>query len=146
MPKTLSSILVALDGSELSKKALRFAEKIAATDETIELHLVTVKSTDINPFFPEAPIYYTDAQIKEIDEEIYKMLDEAEADLTVKNPVKKHIEVGRPGPTLVDFANKHHIDLIVMGSRGLSSLKALFLGSVSHYVVQLAECPVLIIK
>jgi nucleotide-binding universal stress UspA family protein len=45
--------------------------------------------------------------------------------------------------TIVDVADGD-VDLIVMGTRGLSGLKELLLGSVSHHVAQHAACPVLI--
>jgi nucleotide-binding universal stress UspA family protein len=53
---------------------------------------------------------------------------------------------GDPGPTLCRYAEAHHMDLIVIGSRGLSTVKELMLGSVSHKVAQMASLPVLIIK
>jgi nucleotide-binding universal stress UspA family protein len=47
--------------------------------------------------------------------------------------------------TIVDAANREHPDLIVMGTRGLSGVKSLVLGSVSHGVAQHASFPVLIV-
>ncbi len=55
-------------------------------------------------------------------------------------------EIGSPGPALLEFADDHHIDLIVMGSRGLGPIKGIFMGSVSSYLVSRAKCPVLVIK
>jgi len=53
---------------------------------------------------------------------------------------------GKPGSTIVEYANKHEFDLVVIGSRGLNSLQEFVLGSVSHKVAKRAECPVLIVK
>jgi hypothetical protein len=46
---------------------------------------------------------------------------------------------GRPATTILEVARDKNVDMIVLGSRGLSEPKALFLGSVSHKVVNLAE-------
>ncbi|WIM41084.1 universal stress protein [Paenibacillus sp. PK4536] len=53
---------------------------------------------------------------------------------------------GDPGSTIVEYAEQHQIELIVIGSRGLNTLQELVLGSVSHKVVKRAHCPVLIVK
>lgn len=57
-----------------------------------------------------------------------------------------HIIHGEPGPSIIKFADDHHVDLIVMGSRGLNALQEVVLGSVSHKVAQNAKCPVMIVK
>ncbi|MFJ8063888.1 universal stress protein [Psychrobacillus sp. NPDC096426] len=53
---------------------------------------------------------------------------------------------GHPGQTIEEFAEQNNIDLIIMGSRGLSGLKEVFLGSVSHHVIQKVKSEVLIVK
>ena len=54
----------------------------------------------------------------------------------------------RGGPvarTIVDFGKEHGVDLIVIGSRGLGSVEGFLLGSVSHKVSGIADCPVLLV-
>lgn len=53
---------------------------------------------------------------------------------------------GHPAETIVQAARRADVDLLVVGSRGLTGVKALALGSVSQAVTQLAGCPVLIVK
>lgn len=48
--------------------------------------------------------------------------------------------------TLLSYAESHHVDLIIMGSRGLGGFKKLLLGSVASGISQHSECPVLIVK
>jgi len=47
---------------------------------------------------------------------------------------------------ILKTCKKENFDLIVMGARGISTIKEIFLGSVSHGVAIHSECPVLIIK
>lgn len=51
-----------------------------------------------------------------------------------------------PGKKICMYAHEHEIELIIAGSRGLSKVKNLLLGSVSSNIVHHAECPVLIMK
>ncbi|BCB03597.1 universal stress protein [Bacillus sp. KH172YL63] len=53
---------------------------------------------------------------------------------------------GEPGPTIVEYANKHQFDAVVIGSRGLNTFQEMVLGSVSHKVAKRAKCPVMIVK
>lgn len=59
---------------------------------------------------------------------------------------KSKIITGVPGYDIVNFAQKKKFDLIVIGARGLGSVKEVFLGSVSNYVVHKSKIPVVIIK
>jgi nucleotide-binding universal stress UspA family protein len=60
--------------------------------------------------------------------------------------VSKELVEGRPAEKIVETAKKGMFDLIVVGSRGLSGFKEIFLGSVSNRVADKAHCPVLIVK
>jgi nucleotide-binding universal stress UspA family protein len=56
------------------------------------------------------------------------------------------IEVGSPAETIVEVAVRERFDLIIIGSRGYSRLKTLFVGSVADEVMEQASCPVLLVK
>jgi len=55
-------------------------------------------------------------------------------------------EGGLPDETIINFANQHDVDLIVLGSRGLGGYARLLIGSVSNRVVHHANCPVLVVR
>ncbi len=57
-----------------------------------------------------------------------------------------HVQVGRPYHEIVKFAEAQDIDLIVMGTRGLSRLQEFFLGGNTARVIRHAPCPVLVVK
>lgn len=61
-------------------------------------------------------------------------------------PFYSRILTGDPGYSIVEYSNTHKIDLIVIGARGLSTLKKIFLGSVSSYVMQKSKVAVMLIK
>jgi nucleotide-binding universal stress UspA family protein len=63
-------------------------------------------------------------------------------DLTVREVVRE----GYPASVIAEEAVEEKADMIVMGSRGLSGLKHLLLGSIAERVVQKATCPVLTVK
>jgi nucleotide-binding universal stress UspA family protein len=140
-----SRIVVAYDHSELSKKALKMAINLAKQDKIIQLFVLMV-------LHPEKPIPYSYgysfASYQESQlEEVKAIRNEIEQELkSLPNHTRTFLLEGNPGQMIVDFVKQNDADLVVMGSRGLSGLKELFLGSVSHYVVQKATCPVFIVK
>lgn len=54
--------------------------------------------------------------------------------------VTKRVEQGNPAQIIVTIAEEADVDMIVMGSRGLSELRGIIVGSVSHKVSHLAQC------
>lgn len=61
-------------------------------------------------------------------------------------PYQYHISIGKTAETIVRYAHEQSADQIVMGRKGQSGLQALLLGSVMNMVLQLATCPVVLIK
>jgi nucleotide-binding universal stress UspA family protein len=57
-----------------------------------------------------------------------------------------HISVGAPADAVVQYAQEHQVDQIVMSAHGEASLSSLLLGSVASKVVNLAQMPVLLVK
>jgi universal stress protein A len=56
------------------------------------------------------------------------------------------IKQGTPAGTIIDFARKNQIDLIVMGTHGRTGLSRVLMGGVAEQVVQQAPCPVMTIN
>ena len=56
------------------------------------------------------------------------------------------IAYGEEGPKIVDYAKKQKCDMIIMGSRGMGSIREVFLGSTAHYVLDKSKIPVMIVK
>lgn len=139
-----SRIVVAYDSSDLSKKALEMAKKLAEQDKKIEIHIVSViraKNADDEFGVPYEKIREQQQnKVKEMLAEVKESLDE------MTNPTEIILLKGHPTEMILEYAKNRNADLIVIGSRGLSTFKEIFLGSVSHNVVQHAHCPVLVAK
>lgn len=61
-------------------------------------------------------------------------------------PVSTHTRMGIPPREIVRLAAELSVDLIVLGTRGRTSLKHVLLGSVAENVIKIANCPVLIVR
>lgn len=152
-----NNILVAVDGSEHSKKALSYALELAKKCEG-KITLIHVYST-VTPMVPSVDAFSAQsmtppasaAVIAKIAEEVKQrgkqILDEAEQ--VVKEhgiSVEKVLREGDAVKEIVAATHEGKFDLVVVGHRGLSKLKEILLGSVSEGVSHKVPCPVLIVK
>jgi nucleotide-binding universal stress UspA family protein len=69
------------------------------------------------------------------------LTDEERAVLTVETAVG----MGRPADEIIEYADNHGIDLIVMGTHGRGGVEKMWLGSVTEKVLRKARCPVLVL-
>ena len=142
-----SRILVGLDGSEYSMKALDFAIDIAKRyqSQLVLIHVVMRQIYAINP--PEAGILAGTAIVRELEAEGKAILVKGEETVRAHDlPVEARLRQGVPAEELLRAAADEKVGLIVLGSRGLSQVKAFLLGSVSDKVSHHAKCPTLIVR
>jgi len=142
-----SRILVALDGSDYSLKALNFAVDLAKKyqSQLVLVHVVMRQIYAINP--PEAGILAGTAIVRELEAEGKAILAKGEETVRAQGlPVEIRLRQGVPAEELLRAAAEEKADLMVLGSRGLSQVKAFLLGSVSDKVSHHAKCPVLIVR
>ncbi|ULT58894.1 universal stress protein [Neobacillus drentensis] len=137
-------ILVAIDGSKMSEKALRAALDIAKERYSKICVIHVEKNLKISEGMPNATI---DLLYKEQNNESEDLLKHA-VSLAEREGIEIEVQsvMGEPAIQIVKKAEEGNYQMIVMGSRGLGNLKGLMLGSVSQKVSQLSHCPVLIIK
>ena len=141
-----SNILVGVDGSESSKKALQKAIDLAkALNAT--LHIVSV----VKPIELAAIDYIPPEDIEEYEheqiEKIKPCLNEAKK-LAEENGLKPNVKIleGDPAEELMDYADDNNCDLIVVGYRGKGGFKRLLLGSTANNLVKYANQSVLVVK
>ena len=138
---------MALDGSEFSLNALEFAIDLAKKYQSrlILVHVVIRQIYAINP--PEAGILAGTAIVRELEAEGKAILAKGEEIVKAQSiPVETRLKQGVPAEELLHAAADEKVDLIVLGSRGLSQVKAFLLGSVSDKVSHHAKCPALIVR
>ncbi|KAK4352328.1 hypothetical protein RND71_027846 [Anisodus tanguticus] len=164
MTGKLKCVIVSVDGSEESMNALNWALdniKLKPNDQEpqgsfVILHVQSPPSiaAGINPkAIPfggpsdiEVPAFTAaiEAHQKRITQAIF---DHALHICANKNAnVKTQVVIGDPKEKICDAVEEMHADLLVMGSRAFGPIKRMFLGSVSNYCSNHAQCPVIIVK
>jgi nucleotide-binding universal stress UspA family protein len=136
-------ILVPLDGSDLAKKALGHAEKLA---ETFDAEIILFQVIPFMPVYapPELVPFVVDEKQKEAAEKYLTHLAEElkKKGLKVAAKVKVGMQVAAE---IIGFAKEGGIDLIVMCTHGRSGITRWVLGSVAHKVLTRAETPILLV-
>jgi nucleotide-binding universal stress UspA family protein len=143
-------ILLATDASKDAEKAALIASDIANSTGS-ELHVLHVGNTKDFHVAPGAEQSFSPRTVSlgEIREKAEKTLEEAvkqveEAGGTV---AQAHLRSGDPDDEILRFCDEQGgFGLIVMGSRGLTRIKRVVMGSVSESVVRHAHCPVLVAR
>ncbi len=146
----IKKLLAAVDGSDHARKALDLACDLADKYGAELLLMHAIASREV----PKELRRYAEVEhLKVAPQHLYRVLGEAlvdEAERDVRNKGLKRvtpvIEEGDPATTIVAAAKARGVDLIVMGSRGLSDVKGLLMGSVSHKVAHLAPCTCVTVK
>ena len=139
-------ILVPLDFSEQSLRALAYAKTIAKpfAASLDLLHVVP------NPYVADPSGLYTPLPqnfLDDLERDARTRLDESlPTDERSALRARSLVTVGDPLLEIVSCAHSEHIDLIVMGTHGRTGISHLFLGSVAERVVRTAPCPVLTVR
>ena len=142
-----SKILVAIDGSEPSIKALKHAIHLATILKS-QIHIISVVDELKLPFAAQHGLW-----AKVSHEELFRtMLEKMNNEITrimedLPNlTIDADLIEGKPAKKIVEFAEKEKFDIIVIGAKGYGMIEGLVVGSVSNSVVNTATIPVLIVK
>ena len=147
----ISNILLAVDGSPQSSKAVKIASQIAqgVNAKLVLLHVVKLDEMPeaIKQFIKNENIPgRTDIDVL-MNAAQHMLKGEVEkAKSAGVTEVKMEVEHGSIARTIIATAKRHNSDLIVLGSRGMGDIEGMLRGGVSHRVEILAQCPVLIVK
>jgi nucleotide-binding universal stress UspA family protein len=148
MSEAMTRILVPVDFSAHSDRALRYAATLASKfGATVELlHVVE------DPFVSGA--WSSEIHVADVPDLLENLIADAERKLTAAGRVVAEKGVrfaakvvkGKPAPMIVEHAKTGRFDLIVMGTHGRTGLSHMFMGSVAERVVRTAASPVLTLR
>jgi len=147
-----SRILVAVDGSEHSMRAVELASDLAEkygadlillsvfrpTRLQESTHSLVRTNLSLEP-------QHSDDALQGVAEEVLQAAEKVARSHDIPK-VKTKVKRGHPARTIVSTAEEHEADVIVLGSRGHGDVTGLLLGSVSHKVASLAKCNVITVK
>jgi nucleotide-binding universal stress UspA family protein len=136
----IGKILLAVDGSEPAERAIPVAGELAEKfgSEVLVLH---VRGTGVG----RAVAFELESmeEATELTDRVTRWLKDQ--GVSARGEVRTTIH-GREAQEILATVKDEDVDLIVMGSRGLSDLAGLLVGSVAHKVLHLADRPVLIVR
>lgn len=142
-------ILVAVDGSSHAERALTAALELA---RRCDATLVLFHAVELSPMRADFD-GLVDAAARQVyrrvgEELAGKVLDAAEQRARAGGiaSIERIAGDGDAAATIVDAARAGDVGLIVVGTRGLTGLHGLALGSVAHKVTSMAHCPVMVVR
>lgn len=136
-------VLVAVDGSDQSRRALEYAVTELPAANVTAIHVPTT-----------VPGYageggegtYVEAAADDARREAQELLDELCEQVPDGDAIDTAVEFGTPARTITDYARANDVDHIVVGSRGRSGLSRILLGSVAETVVRRSPVPVTVVR
>lgn len=140
------NLLVPIDGSESSTRALDHAMKIAKTNPSYELHLLTVHPEPI--MYGEILVYVSSEKMHELQRAHSMDLLRPAIEAAEKARIAHTSEIaqGEVASTIAKRAHELHCEGIVMGTRGMTAISNLVIGSVATKVIHLTTIPVTLVK
>jgi nucleotide-binding universal stress UspA family protein len=135
-------IAVAIDGSENALRAAKYA--ITLVQFLPEAHLEVIYVSDYNKAKDERLLSQSPESLTlKREQKVHPILELAK-DVGVKTKIT--MLKGNPSQEIIKYVNSEGIDQLVIGSRGLNTFQEMVLGSVSHKVMKLVNCPITIVK
>jgi nucleotide-binding universal stress UspA family protein len=146
--KTFSKILLAIHESRIFiDAAANYAIKIAQ-DYDAQLVILHVIRTDVSLHSVNLPSHVMEMR-NQAEDHFNKIAEKIHEDSNKKNILRMKTEIiasVRTADAIVSYAKDKHIELIIIGTRGISKLKSMLLGDVESDVVRYAHCPVLTVR
>lgn len=141
----LKKVLVPVDFSEPSRKAIHYAQVFAEQFGAKLTLLHVVEPLSYPPDFAVVPLLPPDAEGPRL-RELTKHLEELGRTVGGGVETESVVISGRPWQGVVDYAKESDTDLIIVSTHGYTGLKHVLLGSVTEKIVRHAPCPVLVVR
>jgi nucleotide-binding universal stress UspA family protein len=155
IPTGFKKILVPIDGSAVSMKAAAYGIHLAEVEKNTELMVIHVIEDIKQGGAIGLQARYGNVNIIEGFHKAREKSASQWIDLIKRSAEKRGVKINSNVLTdngtsevgiITDYANKHHADLIILGSKGQSRFKQLLLGSVANAIVSHSRCPVMVIR
>lgn len=152
---TLTQIIIPVDGSEHARHAAAFGGGLASR---LGVPAVLVYAFPRSPSellglmgfssVPSSGLHLTEEDIEQtLEHASGKAFDAVRGELEASGvEVRQEVVRGTPAEAIVEFAASRQPTMIVMGTRGLSPVKEMLLGSISERVMRNAPCPVTLVR
>ncbi len=146
----IKKILVATDASVASGRAVSFAARLSVQHEAELLILNVIRDMQLPEELKDAPEFESflnardDLMRHAADQILENAKQKARKDGAKK--IQTAIGSGDPATSVAGFARRRNVDLIVVGTRGLSKIKAAAMGSVSRKLLDLTDVNCLVIR
>jgi nucleotide-binding universal stress UspA family protein len=139
-------LLIAVDGSDHSRRAVEAAARLAK--ETTALEAVLLNVREGQEYFGELQPFDHESIVRALRDRQQELLEAAlaHARLSGLESLRTLATAGAAAQEIARAATDLGVDQIVMGTRGMNALGGLLLGSVAQRVVHLATMPVLLVK
>lgn len=145
----ISNILIPVDGSEHSQKALHLgcdlAKKYGAAVHLMHITESPIRDQTMVLGGAAVTLHASPEELKRAGSKAVEFAEEYARNHGVKE-ITTEVAGGSPAHRIVESAKEIHADMIVMGSRGLSDLAGLLVGSVSHKVTHMAPCTCITVR
>jgi nucleotide-binding universal stress UspA family protein len=143
--KVYKHILVPLDGSKLAELALDDAFSLAQYSQA-KVTLLQVITPIEHILGDTGSLMYVDEYLTTQQVMASEYLKEISQKASQMLTVHLAVEVGLAADTIIDYANQHAVDLIIMATHGRSGLRRWVYGSVADKVLRGAKVPILIVR
>lgn len=140
------TVLVPIDGSPQAQNALEYA--IREFPDATFVALTVLNPAEMSAGGTEMGMAsYADRWLEAEEERAEERFGQARA-LAEEHGVTLEAEtvLGRPARAIVDYAEDHDVDQVVMGSHGRDGVSRILLGSVAETVVRRSPCPVTVVR
>lgn len=139
----ITNILLPLDGSKHSTHALNYAIYLAkqtgAGIHAVNCYELLDSTLEISGVFAREVVKSVEKHAADVLEKAAQLMEAEGVRFTTK------AILGSPGKELSNLAKTKEFDIIIMGSHGHSDVSGLFLGSVTHKVLNTIYCPVMVV-
>lgn len=146
----INRILVPTDGSSASDRAVALAAELAVKHGASLYLLNVIRDMQLPPELKKMAKVENIGQARQdvLEFVAEKVIGDAERRAKRKGvkAVRKATGQGDPASTISKYAQRNKIDLVVMGTRGLGSVKGMLLGSVSRKVANVCNVNLLIVR